>query len=112
MGLVACGLAAAPESTTGTSRVQSSPSPPVNAPAQPNELSSRLWPEARAVEGYGPRRAIDLTEVPSYPWDGEDGGSRHYRNVVEHTPEVERWFGADVGLTTNAHETHHGRQGA
>lgn len=85
----------------------------VAPPEPPNgALASRLWPEARTVAGYDPRRAIELAEAPAHPWDGDDGGSALYRDIMEHTPPSERWFAADAGLTTNAHETHHGLQHA
>jgi hypothetical protein len=46
--------------------------------------------------------------IPEYPWQGEDGGSAHFRDVMTHTSPGQRWTKAGADPSTIGHETHHG----
>jgi hypothetical protein len=69
--------------------------------------STDLWPKRRVV-GYDPRRSIRLVTIPAHPWKGDDAGSAHLRDVMEHTSPRSRWTKADASPSTIGHETHHG----
>lgn len=101
--VAACGPTAAPE---GASQTPAATYADLGHLA--NEVpSTDLWPE-RNVAGYDPRRSIHLVSIAAHPWDGDDAGSAHFRDVMEHTTPRSRWTKPDVSPSTIGHETHHG----
>lgn len=51
-----------------------------------------------------------LSEVPTYPFTGNDYGSEFYRDIMTHTPPRERFL--TDGSSTQAHESLHGLHNA
>jgi len=55
---------------------------------------------------YDWKAVARLSEVPTYPFSGNDYGSEFYRDIMNHTPPKERYLN-DVS-STQAHESLHG----
>ena len=109
--LLACGPQPSLQSPTpaATTSPPGSVQPGAEQPAPSAGPATGLW-APRKVDGYDPRAAMVVATIAAQPWDGDDLGSAHYRDVMTHTGAEHRFTSADAGPTTIGHETHHGLQ--
>ena len=73
---------------------------------QANNSPQIMTPPPASNGDYDWKGFAKLSDVPTYPFSGNDYGSAFYRDIMTHTPPKERYL-SDVS-STQAHESLHG----
>jgi len=104
---LALALACGPRAEPAARPFAPAPARPLERQLTAAQPASGLW-APRTVTGYDPHQSIRLVAIPAQTWDGDDEGSAHFRDVMEHTSPAHRWTSDDASPSTIGHETLHG----